>query len=299
MIDQIKNGIKRYLVPKSKLIILNYHQLGKQFDQKIHNRGIWNEYDFFKRQLNFLKDHYHIVSLKEGLETLKHGDLDQTLVCLTFDDGDVSIESLVMPLLAEMKVPATFFINTAYGNEKMGYWYNLWPYFNDNKLEEAASEIRLTNDPLRYKALLELEDELNHKHQSKGSPFYSDYRAFEDCDDPLFHFGLHGHEHLRFSMLSNIEQKENLEKNIEVMSGWPNYVPYFAIPFGQPHDWNDNTLKIANELNLIPLLAFQGYNTEYRLPLLRTSVDGMELSEVFRNLSPFQKTYYQLNQLPA
>jgi len=299
MISQLKNSIKQYLVPRAKWVILNFHQVGEKLDPKVHNRHIWNELGFFRRQMNYLQQNFQIVSMREGFQAIKEGSIKNTLISLSFDDGDVSIASLVMPLLEKMGIPATFFINTAYGKEKMGYWYNLGPYFDDQEMMVATKEIRNTDQPTTYRKLLTVEDKLNRNHSGKGSPFYSDYKIFETCTNPLFHFGLHGHEHLRFSMLDYNAQKENLKKNIQAMSHWPHYVPYFAVPFGQPQDWNIDTLTVAKELNLIPFLAYQGYNTEYRLPFLRTSVDGLELSRVFKNLSPFQKTYYQLNKLPA
>jgi len=108
---------------------------------------------------------------------------------------------------------------------------------------------------------------------------------------------LHGHEHLRFSMLSREEQKENLLKNIEQMKNWPNYVPHFAIPFGKPQDWNKDTLEVSDELGVIPFLAHHGYNTSYRTPYLRFSVDTKDLKSVFDSFSPFQKSYDKLNSL--
>ena len=297
MLGRLKNTIKQQLVPKSKLVILNYHQVAENFDAKIHNKAICNDFSFFKAQMTFLKQHYKIVTLKEGVEALKTNSINETTVCLTFDDGDASINSLVIPLLEQLDLPATFFINTAYGIDKIGYWYNLGPYFEDSELIDAATEIRNTKDLSVYHQLLKLEDRSNEKNADLASPFYSDYKKFETCSNPLFHFGLHGHEHLRFSMLSYEQQRKNLEKNIQLMQDWPNYVPYFAIPFGQPKDWNKDTLMLAQELKLTPFLAYQGYNTAYRAPFLRFSVDGMDLRNVFKNFSPFQKTYDKLNNL--
>lgn len=297
MLAPLKNSIKQLLVPKSKLVILNYHQLGETLDPKVHNKHIWNNVAFFKEQMAYLKENYQIVTLKEGVERLQSNNVKETIVCLTFDDGDISIANLAMPLLEQLNIPATFFINTSYGNEKLGYWYNLGPYFDDKELIEASKEIRNTTNSSIYNRLLEFETNCNSKYASEVSPFYSDYNVFRNCKNPLFHFGLHGHEHLRFSMLPYQEQKQNLLRNIDAMRNWPNYLPYFAIPFGQPRDWNDNTIQLSSELNVIPFLAFQGYNTVYRTPLLRFSVDGMDLRKVFRNFSPFQKTYDKLNNL--
>lgn len=297
MIQVLKNILKQKLTPKVKLVVLNYHQLGETFDPKIHNAYIWNSLELFDAHMDYLRKNYTIVSLKDGLEALKQKTISETLVCITFDDGDASMTKLAMPLLERLQIPATFFINTAYGSEKMGYWYNLGPYFEDEVLLEAAETIRTTGDPKVYHSLLQLEHDCNEKHTGKASPFYANYKTFESCTNPLFHFGLHGHEHLRFSMLSREEQLQNLSRNIEVMKDWPNYVPYFAIPFGTPKDWNSDTLEVSEELNVVPLLAYHGYNTSYKTPLLRFSVDTKHLDIVFKNFSPSQKTYNRLNNL--
>ncbi|WP_026755096.1 polysaccharide deacetylase family protein [Sediminibacter sp. Hel_I_10] len=297
MLQKLKDQIKQNLVPKSKLVVLNYHQLGETFDPKIHNEFIWNSTDLFQEHMSFLKQNFKIVSLSEGLEALKNKTINQTLVSITFDDGDASMTEFAMPILDSLKIPATFFINTAYGKEKMGYWYNLGPYFENKELIEAAPKIRNTRDQNEYRELLKLENECNLKNGAENSPFYAKYSDFENCKNPLFHFGLHGHEHLRFSMLSRESQKENLQKNMEQMKDWPNYVPLFAIPFGKPQDWNSDTLEICKELDVIPFLAYHGYNTSYREPFLRFSVDTKNLKTIFKDFSPFQKSYYKLNML--
>lgn len=297
MIQTLKRKISQALMPKSKLVILNYHQLGDHFDPKIHNEFIWNTTDLFEEHMSYLQSHYKIVTLTEGLKSLKNKTINETLVSITFDDGDASMTRFAMPILERLQIPATFFINTAYGKEKMGYWYNLGPYFEDKKLLDASLLIRKTKDSKEYHDLLKLEDACNSKQSPIGSPFYADYRDFEACTNPLFHFGLHGHEHLRFSMLSRAVQKENLSKNIERMNDWPNYVPHFAIPFGKPQDWNSDTLQIAKELEVVPFLAHHGYNTTYREPFLRFSVDTKNLKSVFDGFGAFQSGYDKLNQL--
>lgn len=297
MIQKLKNQIKKTLMIKSKLVVLNYHQLGESFNPNIHNEFIWNSVVLFEEHMSYLQKNFKIVTLTEGLKALKNKTINETLVSITFDDGDASMTSLAMPILERLKIPATFFINTAYGTEKLGYWYNLGPYFEDKDLIAAAPAIRNTKDPKEYHKLLKLEDACNSKHTADQSPFYADYKEFEACTNPLFHFGLHGHEHLRFSMLSREAQKSNLSKNIEQMKHWPNYVPLFAIPFGKPQDWNTDTIEIAKELDVVPFLAHHGYNTSYREPFLRFSVDTKNLKTVFEDFSPFQKSYDTLNQL--
>lgn len=297
MLQKLKNKLKQRLVPKSKLVILNYHQIAETFDPKIHNKSIWNSVTLFEEHMSFLQQNFKLVSLTQGLAALKENHINETLVSITFDDGDASMTSLAMPILERLQIPATFFINTAYGSEKMGYWYNLGPYFENKELMAAAPSIRNTTNSNTYHNLLKLEDHCNQQHSAINSPFYANYEEFAKCTNSLFHFGLHGHEHLRFSMLSREEQKQNLLKNMQHMKHWPNYVPYFAIPFGKPQDWNKDTLELAEELGVIPFLAHHGYNTSYRQPFLRFSVDTKNLKSVFDSFSPYQKNYDKLNLL--
>src|SRR5690606_32647261 len=190
MLHNLKSQIKQAFVPKSKLVVLNYHQLGERFDPKIHNEHIWNSVALFEEHMSYLQNNYRIVTLTEGLEALKSKSLKETLVCITFDDGDASITSLAMPILERLQIPATFFINTAYGKEKLGYWYNLGPYFEDKNLITAAETIRNTTNSNEYHNLIKLEDAYAIENLGTPSPFYADYMELAQCTHPLFHFGL-------------------------------------------------------------------------------------------------------------
>ncbi len=291
----IKKIIKKLLMPQKKWVILNYHQVSDVFDPKVHNKYIWNNLIVFKKEMTFLKDNYKIVSLKDGYEQFQNGGLKETLISITFDDGDKSIEEFVMPLLNELKIPATFFINTAYPSEKIGYWYNLGPYYNDEALISKASIIRNTENKEEYSKLLKLED--NYKPLNLDNPFYAEIDRLKNVDNPLFHFGLHGHEHMKFAMLNDRDQEYNLKRNIEVLSTFKNYVPFFAIPFGKPKDWNQTTLDLSKKYNVVPLLAYNGFNTKYNDVLLRTSVDGKDVKKTIGEFSPFINNYYKLNNL--
>ncbi len=287
-------------MPNGKLVILNYHQVSPRFDPLINGKYIWNELSFFVKQLEFLKQNFAVLPLRDAVGQLKDNQINETVVALTFDDADKSVTEYIIPTLSEMDIPATFFVNTAYPFEKPGYWFNAISYINEPNLMLNAtelSEIRSTGAPDVYKRLCEKADSVLPLLRDKGNLFYADYEVLKDITGNLFHFGLHGHEHLRFSMLTEEEQRANLQKNINILRTWQNYIPFFAIPFGKPLDWNKETLEVCKDLNIIPLLANSGYNIAYHLPLLRFSVDGIELKDLLGNLSPFPSRYYSINNL--
>ena len=62
--------------------------------------------------------------------------------------------------------------------------------------------------------------------------------------------GLHGAEHERFPMMNVDWQRQNILKNIYALSHLKSYKPIFAIPFGRPHNWTIETIKICIELDL-------------------------------------------------
>jgi peptidoglycan/xylan/chitin deacetylase (PgdA/CDA1 family) len=69
--------------------------------------------DLFISQLEYLKRHYHPISLKEYLRARKTGEeLPDNLVVLTFDDGFRNFLTVAAPLLIERYIPATAFVIT-------------------------------------------------------------------------------------------------------------------------------------------------------------------------------------------
>ena len=65
----------------------------------------------FKKQLDFLKTHYSLISLEEATTVLGQGRLPlRPSVAITFDDGYQDNYEVVYPLLKERKVPVTIFL---------------------------------------------------------------------------------------------------------------------------------------------------------------------------------------------
>lgn len=299
----VKSNIQKLFVPRNKLLVFNLHQSTPSFDPAKNDKWIWSELDFFKSQMKFLKDNYEILKLDYAIKQLRAGHIRGTKVAITFDDGDISVQDYIVPLLSEMKIPATFFVNTAYfSNEKKGYWYNINNFLNSDRSKyqkhltaeyrEIANKLRNTTNPEFYrKNYKKIEDLSVYIKENVG--FYAPIGFWENLDADLFSIGLHGHEHQRFSMMSKTWQKNDLLRNINVLSKFETYKPIFAVPFGKPCDWNNDTIELCKKLGLEIAFANKGYNVTHNLGILRIPIDGLEISSMIASLHPFIKRYYR------
>jgi len=77
----------------------------------------------FKEDLDFLSTNYSPIGLPEILNHVKSGlPLPGNCFLLTFDDGFREMSDIVAPILLEKGIPATFFVNNAFiDNKQMCY----------------------------------------------------------------------------------------------------------------------------------------------------------------------------------
>jgi peptidoglycan/xylan/chitin deacetylase (PgdA/CDA1 family) len=66
----------------------------------------------FERQMEVLVEFGPIVPLGEAYERIINGNVDEPLICLTFDDGTADNTSLVLPILKRYGYRASFFLAT-------------------------------------------------------------------------------------------------------------------------------------------------------------------------------------------
>ena len=94
--------------------VLTYHGVGPQDTPPEH----------FDWQLRMLRDEFEVVSAPELVDRLIEGRIGGDEVCLTFDDGVRNHYTQAWPLLAEHRIPATFFVCP--GLVDSGKWIILW-----------------------------------------------------------------------------------------------------------------------------------------------------------------------------
>lgn len=77
---------------------------------------------------------------------------------------------------------------------------------------------------------------------------------------PLIEIGHHGWEHKSVKEMTEEELIDSLQKNIEVLSSHPRYIPFWAYTWGRHDDISDMYLK---QKNIIPLILTGGRNYKF------------------------------------
>jgi len=265
-------------------MILNWHQVSPFFNPHTHHRNTWTSLETFTAVIDFIIKRFRVVSLPNAVHGLQSGEVKGQCVALTFDDGDISIADYVKPLLCDRDLPATFFVNTAYLERPASYWVPILSYLTAAsdlgselmpvELREKALRLRTTDDPEFYNTVRHQVEQLAPLVPNLQSRLVSS-KWLSQLDGDQFTIGLHGHEHERFSMMSAQWQREDLQKNIEILSQFRSYQPIFAVPFGRPPDWNTETVEIANELGLDVVLADGGVNLGPQIRWARQPADSL------------------------
>ena len=78
----------------------------------------------FRAQLEMLRAAYEVVPLAELRRWIDAGRDPAGLVALTFDDGYLDNLALASPVLAEMELPATFFVTTEHLDRPGEFWWD-------------------------------------------------------------------------------------------------------------------------------------------------------------------------------
>ncbi|NMC44625.1 MAG: polysaccharide deacetylase family protein, partial [candidate division Zixibacteria bacterium] len=107
-------------------LILMYHGLTE--DESVAD---WTQVraSDFERQMRYMKDHFEMVPLADIVTMLETGKITPHAATVTFDDGYRSNETLALPILKAMNVPATIFITSGFIRGYDRQFGFLWPDF--------------------------------------------------------------------------------------------------------------------------------------------------------------------------
>lgn len=223
----------------------------------------------FDRQLGLLSRYASVLSLRHALDLMDAGrPLPPRAVVLTFDDGYRDNLDLAVPALARHRLPATFFLVSAFlsGSHQI-WWEELAAAFRDARAgvlewegqrygtgtpeaRRAAHDAvlrglkRLGHD-VRLSQVDLLRDRLDAPVPDTGTPFldWDDARALRDAGHDV---GSHTVRHPILSRESVDEQRLELEDSRRVLeNGLGVAVDTLAYPNGTTDDYSSATLGLA------------------------------------------------------
>jgi peptidoglycan/xylan/chitin deacetylase (PgdA/CDA1 family) len=229
--------------------------------------------DRFEAQMEYLAGHYFTSSLQEVLERLKHDDLPESTVVVTFDDGYRDNYVHAFPILQRFGIPATIFLASgAIGSGKMLWHDRVFRAFRNTtvpRLEQFANVKELALKTVQQKQqaqahVLQLlwtmpdDERLNCidslEKQLSSSSCDSSAHTMLNWDDVLamsehgISFGSHTVSHPILSKLSDERMREEIEGSKRVIERKINRpVNAFAYPVGRKQDFSNRAKGILKE----------------------------------------------------
>ena len=243
-----------------------FERVPPEIDYKLHNVTPAR----LHRHLEVLSRHFRFV----GVDEFGEARSQRGLACLSFDDGYRNVIEAALPVLSDLSIPATVFVNGA-TLQGAASWRDKIRYLMANDLiaefESCAGSLHRRNgdtfyryskhprnDSSRVSALLDR----FFAEKSIGSA------AVNYCFDeqrylvphPLLAYGNHTHAHFVLSSLSRDAQSEQIIATHELLAAQPGITlsRWFAIPFGDERDFDKDTLEIVRDLGYAGLLLSRG-----------------------------------------
>ena len=117
---------------KGSTRVLCFH--GICHDDQHYINGRFIKHSKIKSLLRILSIHYNILSMKDFVQN--NMSSDKLNILLTFDDGYRNLKFLLLPIINELEIPVTLFINLC-----QFHWMDYLDIINYNNSLDALSEI--------------------------------------------------------------------------------------------------------------------------------------------------------------
>jgi len=256
-------------VHRGKATILAYHRVlsEREMDGMYVQPGMYVSQDVFEKQMEFLKEHFSLVSFAELLDlwNRKTYDRSQRYCVITFDDGWLDNYIYAYPVLKKYSIPATIFLPVSFigtpkwfwpdrigfllkhylrthMEEKNGSLSSLWeqhPWMTE--FENSPSEEKIDLVIERWKALPEDEIYSFIENTRKilevewpDNRLVLNWKEVEEMSGNGISFGSHSANHRILTRIGVTEAKEEIENSLEMLTRRNvNFIPVFCYPNGE------------------------------------------------------------------
>ncbi len=241
----------------------------------------------FEKQVNYIKENYLVLRSEEDWSIAEN----KRAAVITFDDGYEDSLVNALPILEKYEAPATVFICTGNIDTEKEFWWDELEriiFFSKKgrmNFEILGSELALESDDEKRRACYELHPLLKKMgHVERKEYLHSLEIALESSESrdycrslnskqlkalsesPIITIGGHTVTHSCLANESSEMQDYEIKESKEVIEGIINKpLHVFSYPFGQPMDYNDETIKIVQKYGYKRIFsAFPGItNNEY------------------------------------
>lgn len=232
------------------MILPFYHVVAEE--ERDHYKHLYpiRNIEEFKSDLDFLLRNFRPINLKELIDIVYSGKKTKEKVFhLTFDDGLSELYTIVAPLLKQKGVPATFFINTDFIDNK-----ELFYRFKASILTEEYAAQGLLEVPFnKAKDLDGFANTMNYKflgYLNAEKPYLTTEQIQELINDG-FTVGAHSLNHPMYKSLSEEEQiKQTLESVNYIADKFNLDYKVFSFPFTDDGVGKSFYTKVNKHLDL-------------------------------------------------
>ena len=300
-------GLERLGRSTSKNQILNLMYHGVYENNGDYFRAAHTPVSLFKKQIQYLRRHFDIISVEEAFEYYKKGKpLKRQSVTITFDDGFKNNLETALPILEQYRAPAIFYLSGVcleYMKIRT-LWsllFNALYFFYPNADMSEFSATVANNSKKLFKYLqgngvaterfqdyilqnFDIADKLNNTPK-EGWMLLSKDEVSEMLTSEFVTIGSHGERHLMLSELNNAELNYELtqsRKKLMEISG--KTINTIAFPFG---GYNAHVKKMASEAGYDMQLAVNYKNNEDYQDKLIMSRYGVPTNTTFASTAFF------------
>jgi len=271
------------------VVIINYHSFVRDLNGVIETRpSVTHLIDDFKREVQFLKSFFNIVSLDEVVTTLQSGkSFTKPTVVITIDDGYRDNYELLFPVLKEHQIPVIIFLSTGVIGTNAKNWYDRLANVilktpkvsasigdnNGNKrialrsikekrraYERIVEQLKDVTIDRRDQYLKLIAKDLGEINDNKTLMLnWDDVRMMRDAH---ISFGAHTHTHpILTQMPLEAAKRDILDSKKKIESELGMEVKHFAYPNGRKCDFNKELEQYCRQIGFSSISTFlYGHN---------------------------------------
>jgi len=280
--------IRPFPTEPPRCVIFLYHTVENSPQPWTKGHRYVTTFNQFKRQIDYIKKHFELVSSTELIEKLVTKKFIRNTAAIHFDDGFLNYSELVVPFLRKNKIHSTvFLISSVLDGEipirnKLAYCLNSesrchllgsWQELVDQNVEECVDLSRMDNASILAWAKNAMSKELEEKVESvyrlckkiDPYPFLDRKNLLGLKDEPYVEFGSHTFRHLMLSKLNYEQQRyEILGGHRDLEELLDRKLVHFAYPHGGRTHFNETSEKIIRENNGVTAYSsYGGVNFEF------------------------------------
>lgn len=316
--------VKRLFDRRQRVVVLNYHRIGDpnatMFDRDIMSATP----EAFERHLDFLMANFNVVSLSEAVELLHStASLGHTAVTITFDDGYADNAAIAAPLLADRKLPATFFLATDFlDNRQLAWWdeiawiirhanvdvidlpeYDLYlPLVGDERPHSIRRAIegykqQSAENAARLTDALAVAGECGRCPAVEQDAIWMTWDQARDLVKQGMTLGGHTMSHPVLARMSLDDQRAEIFGCRDRITDETGQQPrFFSYPVGQQDSFSEDTKQIVADAGFEHSFSFYGgvwwpgHDDQFDIP--RMAVERMHVGSLFRARATWPTTLF-------